>query len=58
MQAPPPKQDLGKLKTGREDIGGSTRQNKEMAQQNQNEPAKQQPVMVKENQVEMNELSC
>ena len=47
MQAPPPKQDLSKLKTGREDIGESTRQNKEMAQQNQNEPAKQQPVMVK-----------
>jgi len=47
MQAPPPKQDLSKLKTGREDIGESTRQNREMAQQNQNEPVKQQPVMVK-----------
>ena len=42
----PPKQDLSKLKTGREDIGQSTRQNRELAQRNQNEPVKHQPVMV------------
>jgi len=41
-----PKQDLSKLKTGREDIGQATRQNREMASRNQNEPIRQTPVMV------------
>ena len=46
MSAPPPKQDLSKLKTGREDLGQSTRQNAQMAQQNQGGMQKRQPVSV------------
>jgi preprotein translocase subunit SecA len=41
-----PKQDYSKLKAGREDLAQSTQMNKEMAQQNQSEPVKHQPVMV------------
>ena len=46
MSVPPPKQDLSKLKTGREDLGQSTRQNAQMAQQNQGGMQKRQPVSV------------
>ena len=46
MSVPPPKQDLSKLKTGREDLGQSTRQNAQMAQQNQGGIQKRQPVSV------------
>ena len=41
-----PKQDLSKLKTGREDISQATKQNREIASRNQNEPVRQTPVMV------------
>ncbi|MBG16249.1 MAG: preprotein translocase subunit SecA [Crocinitomicaceae bacterium] len=40
------KQDLSKLKTGREDLSQSTRQNAQMAQKNQGVPEKRQPVSV------------
>jgi preprotein translocase subunit SecA len=43
---PPLKQDLSKLKTGREDLGQSTKQNAQMAQKNQGETEKRQPVSV------------
>ena len=42
----PPKQDLSKLKTGREDLGQSTQQNSQMAQKNQNQQVKREPVSV------------
>ena len=41
-----PKQDYSKLKTGRQDLAQATQMNKEMAQQNQSQPVKHQPVMV------------
>jgi len=42
----PPKQDLSKLKTGREDLGQSTQQNSQMAQKNQSQQVKREPVSV------------
>ncbi|MFL2570699.1 MAG: preprotein translocase subunit SecA [Parvicellaceae bacterium] len=42
----PKKQDLSRLKTGREDLGQATSQNAQMAQKNQNEAVKRQPVSV------------
>ena len=42
----PPKQDLSKLKTGREDVGQATEQNAQMAKRNQGEQVKRQPVSV------------
>jgi preprotein translocase subunit SecA len=41
-----PKQDYSKLKTGRQDLAQATQMNKEIAQQNQSEPVRHQPVMV------------
>ena len=41
-----PKQDYSKLKTGREDLAQATQMNKEVAQRDQSEPVKHQPVMV------------
>ena len=42
----PPKQDLSKLKTGREDVGKATQQNSQMAQKNPSEQVRRQPVSV------------
>ena len=41
-----PKQDLSKLKTGREDIAQSTQMNQRAAERSQGQPVKHQPVMV------------
>ena len=41
-----PKQDLSKLKTGREDIAQSTQMNQQAAERSQGQPVRHQPVMV------------